>query len=252
MRYLFSAAGMQALDSAAARGALVALDFDGTLAPIVSEPTRAAMRRSTRGLLRDLARVLPCAVISGRSRADLRRRLGALRVAEVIGNHGIEPSRAAARAARDVRHWHPLLVRELAGIAGVAIENKRLSLAVHYRKARRKALVRSRVCRLAAALGGVRLIPGKQVVNLLPLAAPHKGTALARTRRRLGCRAVIFVGDDATDEDAFRLVESCPLLGVRVGYHAASAAQYYLSSQREIDAMLRRLIRAAQAGRGGV
>lgn len=238
MQYLFSPVGRTMLEAVARRRVLVALDFDGTLAPIVSDPSRASLRAPTYAHLRRLARLLPCAVISGRSRADVRRRLGPLRLAFVAGNHGIEPSQAAAHAVREVARWKPLLVQALAGFDGAVLEDKRLSMAVHYRAARNKPRVRAAVRRAAAALGGVRLVAGRQVVNLVPQGAPHKGTAVARARRRLGCEAILYVGDDDTDEDVFSLVDRCPLLSVRIGRTSKSAAQFYLRSQEEVDAML--------------
>jgi trehalose 6-phosphate phosphatase len=88
----------------------------------------------------------------------------------------------------------------------------------------------------------VRVIGGKQVVNVLPLGAPHKGVALERERDRLGCDTAFFLGDDETDEDVFALDHPGRLLGVRVGAARRSHAAYYLKSQREVDALLARLI----------
>jgi trehalose 6-phosphate phosphatase len=124
----------------------------------------------------------------------------------------------------------------------VHIEDKIFSLAVHYRQSREKKKARAAILRAAAALGEVRIIGGKQVVNILPDGAPHKGIALERERERLRCDTAIYVGDDETDEDVFALDQPGRLLTIRVGAKRASAATYYISRQTTIDELLRTLI----------
>ena len=97
------------------------------------------------------------------------------------------------------------------------IEDKGLSLAVHYRGARRKKEARALILDAAAGLGDVRLVGGKQVLNVLPAGAPGKGQALERARARLGCDTAVYVGDDETDEDVFALDQPGRLLAIRVG-----------------------------------
>jgi trehalose 6-phosphate phosphatase len=224
---------------------LLAFDYDGTLAPIVSDPELAAMRDRTRRLLSELAHLRPCVVISGRSRADVARRLRGVAVRGVVGNHGLDPWHGAARVLREVRAWLSPLRRGLAGFRGVEIEDKLLSVTVHFRRSRRKEAVQASLRRVASGLNGARLVPGKQVLNLVPRGAPHKGVALEQARRRLRCDTALFVGDDQTDEDAFSL--SRHLLAVRVGRHADSLAPYFIRSQREVDALLRRLLELARS-----
>jgi trehalose 6-phosphate phosphatase len=125
---------------------------------------------------------------------------------------------------------------------GILIEDKTYSVSIHYRAVRRAQRVRETILRTVASLGGVRVIHGKRVVNIVPLGAPHKGMALERARKRLGCDAAIYVGDDETDEDAFDLGSAGRLLAVRIGKRSTSRAPYCLASQREIDALLRALI----------
>jgi trehalose 6-phosphate phosphatase len=242
MRYVLAAAGRKVVEQFARSRTLLALDFDGTLAPIVADPDRAAMRSSTRRLLRRVARAYPTVVLSGRSRVDVGRRVLGLGLTEVIGNHGIEPAPTRARATRRARRWVPLLEERLAGLPGVVIEDKGLSLAVHYRLSREKKKARARIHAAAARLGRVRLLGGKQVVNVLPAGAPHKGLALERARARQGCETAIYVGDDDTDEDVFSLGQPGRLLGIRVGRRRGSAAAWCIRRQSEIDALLRLLL----------
>lgn len=217
---------------------LIALDYDGTLAPIVDRPGDARLRPRTRDLVGLVAARYPCVVISGRAQDDLMRRTRGLGVAEAIGNHGLSPSRYdEARAAR-VRGFEAGLARAAAALPGVEIENKIFSLAAHYRRAADKAMAREALLEAARALDGARVRDGKQVVDIVPEDAPHKGDALLAARARLGCDAALFVGDDTTDEDVFSLGESAGVLGVRVEPDASSRAPYFLRDQGEIDGLL--------------
>jgi trehalose 6-phosphate phosphatase len=226
----------------ARRRLLVAFDYDGTLAPIVKIPARAAMRRRTRRALRELAARYPCVVISGRSRRDLLRRLRGLGVAQAIGNHGAEPSPRARKLRTRVRRWRTSLARRLRGLAGVTIEDKGLSISVHYRRSPDRARARRAIREAAARLAPARVVGGKCVVNVVPRGAPHKGTALEAERRRLRCGAALYVGDDETDEDVFSL-PARGRLGIRVGRKAGSRARYYVRDQAQVDALLEALIR---------
>jgi trehalose 6-phosphate phosphatase len=133
------------------------------------------------------------------------------------------------------------------------IEDKGLSLAVHYRRSRQKKKARARLLAAAARLRDVRLVGGKQVLNLLPAEAPHKGLALERARARLRCDTALYVGDDETDEDVFALDQPGQLLTIRVGRKTSSSADYYVRTQAEVDRLLRVLLalrpRAAAGGK---
>jgi trehalose 6-phosphate phosphatase len=221
----------------AAHDTLLVLDFDGTLAPIVESRDRARLPRATVRVLRVVAEAWPCAVVSGRSRADVAARLAGARLLAVVGNHGAEDRPALPGAAgwrRRVRTWRRQLEAELAGVRGVDIEDKGLSLAVHVRGAaaeRRAALALGR-------LEGARIVGGKRVRNATILGAPDKGDAVLRLARRGGYERVIFVGDDDTDEDVFRRASEAPLVGVSVGLRGRSAAAYYLRRQGDVARLL--------------
>jgi trehalose 6-phosphate phosphatase len=242
MRHVLAPAQRHVLERFARSRTLLALDYDGTLAPIVTDPDRAAMRASTRRLFGQVARAYPCVVISGRSRRDVAHRLQGIALAAVVGNHGLEPWHAKARPAREVRRWIPLLEEQLAGIQGVVIEDKGLSLAVHYRKSREKTKARAKILAAADRLDRARLLGGKQVLNILPAGAPGKGLALERVRVRLACDTAVYVGDDETDEDVFALDRPGRLLAIRVGRKRGSSAAYYIRTQAEIDLLLDRLL----------
>jgi len=98
------------------------------------------------------------------------------------------------------------------------------------------------VLRAAGELADVRVVPGKQVINILPLGQPNKGVALERERERLGCDTAIYVGDDMSDEDVFALDQPGRLLSIRVGASRGSAAPYFIRGQRTMDTFLRTLV----------
>jgi trehalose 6-phosphate phosphatase len=201
---------------------LVGLDFDGTLAPIVRRPDDAALPAATEPLLRALAARSDThvALVSGRSLHDLRRRVGIDGV-YYAGNHGLEiegpgvarvhpdAEAAVARLGRMAR----LLEQRLGDRPGVIVEDKGLTLSVHYRMVDDDgdaARVRADVHAVCAGARGLRLTEGKKVVEVRPDVDWHKGRALRFLRETLvppGSGApTLFIGDDRTDEDAFREV----------------------------------------------
>ncbi len=244
MRAILSEAGRPVLDGLARERALLVFDFDGTLAPIVERPGDAAMRPETRALLRVTSLLYPCAVVSGRARADLLPRLECVPLLAVVGNHGAEAGFGPVERGlrREVARWVDVLRRELAGAAGIELEDKGLSLAIHYRHAPRPPEARARALGVAARLAGARVFGGRAVVNVAPAGVPGKGAAIAALLRRLDGRRALYVGDDVTDEDAF--AARAVSVAVRVGRTHASGAPWYLARQRDLDALLRELVEA--------
>lgn len=244
MRNILAAGGDEALREIARERPLLVFDFDGTLAPIVEEPERAAMRPATRTLLRIAGLMYPCAVVSGRRRADVLARLEGIPLVAVVGNHGAEagfgPVDRSPRA--EVERWLAALGRDLAELPGVHLEDKGLSVAVHYRCAPRRPEARRAILAAAGRIPEARVFGGKAVVNVVPRDAHDKGDAVGALLVRAGRRTAVFVGDDATDEDAFR----CPAvdLGVRVGRWHGSTARYYIPAQADVDDLLRALVKA--------
>lgn len=220
---------------------LCAFDFDGTLAPIVEHPSQAGMRIRTRHLLSCLASLFPCIIISGRARSDLLGKLRGVSVAGVIGNHGAEAGKGGNESQhRRVARWNAVLKREIGLFPGVWVEDKGLSLAVHYRQSADKPQVRRRILAVTDSLEHFRVFGGKDVVNIVLKRAPHKGDALAAARDRLGCNNALFVGDDENDEEAFAIGGN--LVPVRIGRSRRSQADYYLRTQPEIDELLELMI----------
>ncbi len=245
MTDLLGAPGLAELREVAGSHALLAFDFDGTLAPIVRHSDDAAMRPRTRKLLAQIALRFPCAIISGRRLSDLRARFDRIPIRWFIGNHGSEgivPFPGAKSLRRTVIGWRDSLQAEVDRWAGTWIEDKIFSLSVHYRNATNRRGAREAISRFGACLPGARIVPGKCVVNLVMDGAPNKGTALAHLVRLLEPERVLFAGDDDTDEDAFEMDLGVPSTTIRVGGAGPSRARFRLEGQDAIDRLLQVLL----------
>jgi len=242
---------------------LLLLDFDGTLAPIVARPERATLPVPTRRVLRRLARRpgLVVGIVTGRALADLRRRVripGAL----YVGSHGLEytlPGRRAVRLVNraclhSLRQLRLRLGQELPRVAGLRLEVKPYSLALHYRGAlpQRVRRVLRAARRLAAELApALRLQRGKKVAEFLPNLPVDKGKTVlaivAQLRSQCGGPLTpIYLGDDVTDEAVFRLLGQEGWT-VRVGsLRGRTRARYYLRSPAEVRRWLEWLAEVTQ------
>jgi trehalose 6-phosphate phosphatase len=240
---ILKGAGLLWLGELARSRPLLAFDFDGTLAPIVAHPEDAAMRPDTRGLLLDLAHRYPCAVISGRGRSDVKQKLSGIPLVAVVGNHGMEPTPGMDLGHPRTAQWKTRIAAEVGKVPGLRIEDKGLTLAVHYRQVTDKTSIRRAILRVAGDLSGSRIVEGKRVVNILPENAEDKASALLTICRRFRRSSAIYVGDDENDEVVFALAsEGLRLLGIRVGLRARSQAQAYLRGQRDMERLLATLI----------
>jgi trehalose 6-phosphate phosphatase len=236
-------AGLVRLGEQARTRPLLAFDFDGTLAPIVPRPKDAAMRPRTRELLLELAHRYPCAVISGRGREDVKKRVAGIPLVSVAGNHGMETGSAEDPAPPPLGRWKARLLKEVGEVPGLLIEDKGLTLAVHYRHVEDKAGIQRALLRVARTLPGAEIVEGKRVVNIVPENAPDKASALLRICREFRRSTAIYLGDDDNDEVVFAL--SSPkvrVLGIRVGKSDHSQAEAYLPGQRNMDRLLATLI----------
>ena len=241
MRHLFGREGRRALDAALRTEALLVFDFDGTLAPIVQRPDEARVATEVSQRLDLLARLRPIAVVTGRSVADVAQRLG-FSPRFIVGNHGAEdPERAPGFDGSALNGLRAHLAAHGAELqaAGVQVEDKGLSLALHYRRARDRSRALARIQALLAQLDpGLRTFGGKCVVNVVLASAPDKGDAVASLVRRAGCASAVFVGDDVNDEAVFARA-SPSWITVRVGRDDPdSRAAFFLKSRSQMEALL--------------
>ena len=233
---------------------LLGLDFDGTLAALARSPELSRLPGASRLLLGALSRRsgVRVAVLSGRRLRDVRTKVG-LPGLYYAGNHGLEllgpkgpwthPRAKAALGA--LRLTARALRRELADFPGASLEDKALSLSLHYRRMSPR-LSPSLEDRVREILGPharrLRLSPGKKVWEIRPRLSWDKGKALLRIRRELGgLWSLMFVGDDATDEEGFRSLGPRALC-VRVGPCGNSRAAFILGSRGRMESLLRLLV----------
>jgi len=245
MKHLLAAEGERALQAVMRLRPLLAFDFDGTLAPIVARPDEAKVPEPVSRGLAELARELPVAIITGRSVADVRPRLG-FEPQYVIGNHGAEdPIVPRAVDSQPLDALRQRIAAHAAGLAaaGVTVEDKRLSLALHYRLASDPGA--ALVC-IEALLQGIepslKRFGGKCVVNVVAAGLPDKGDALAALVRRSNVAAAVFVGDDVNDEAVF-MRAAPPSLTIRIGDDdPLSKAMYFLDSDAQLALVLQRML----------
>lgn len=198
---------------------IVLVDFDGTLAPISPDPEAVEMMEPARETLSALAERIPVGILSGREVGDVKRRVG-LDGLVYAGSHGLEiegpgvawtaGSDALPALARAYERLTPLMQQ----FDGLKLERKSLGLAVHYRSMEDSALpaVERQVHEVESDEPALCLIHGKKVMELRPDVAWDKGRALLWLVDHLtpdGAAVLpIYLGDDVTDEDAFRAMDA--------------------------------------------
>ncbi len=237
------------------------LDFDGTLAPIRDHPDEVTLDEGLKQALARAARRCFVAIVSGRDLADLEARIGLADLC-YAGSHGFE-----IRGPNGLRHefgkeavaaldrFEPKLRAALAGLSRVWVERKRYALAVHLRRAgeveAETAVLRVRA--LAADHPELALSTGKKVLEIRPKAHWHKGTAVLWLLAHLGDpqRLPVFIGDDVTDEDAFRSLEGRGVTVLVAEEDRPTRARYRLSDPGEVARFLRALIADCAAEPGG-
>ena len=232
---------------------LVALDFDGVLAPIVNVPSEARPLPESAAALGALATLSDTvvALVSGRGLADLAAVSGFGSPIRMIGSHGGEFDDGAAVLDDAQRERLDAVVAELEelvrGEPGVVLEHKPAGVAVHVRNAPPE--VASRVIDAVgtgpATRDGVEATPGKAVVDL-SVVQINKGAALDVLRERVEADAVLFAGDDVTDETAFARLRPGDV-GVKVG-PGDTAAEHRVDGPLDVAKLLKELL-AARTGR---
>jgi trehalose 6-phosphate phosphatase len=263
MQHLFKAWPDFTAAVRAAPHVLLLADYDGTLAAIVGRPEDAVLTAGARRKLEALAQKpeISTGVISGRRLAELKA-LVAIGGLYYAGNHGLEiegpglnyinPEAGAARPV--IGRLARELAAELDGINGIIIQEKGFSVSVHYRLAPdREDIVTGAVKRITApylARGEIRVYPMKMVWEIRPPTDWDKGRAAMligqkiKDALKLPSLLIVYLGDDTTDEDAFRVLHRPDGWSVFVaGEKTASSADYYLDSVAEVEEFLNRLIK---------
>ncbi|MCW5980250.1 MAG: trehalose-phosphatase [Bryobacteraceae bacterium] len=248
---------MERLEEIRARAGRLAvfLDYDGTLTPIVARPELATLDDDARRVLGDLAGKTTVAVISGRDLRDVRSLVG-IDGLFYAGSHGFEiegpgewrldfkdaeaflPDLDAAEA--DVRG-------RVAGIPGTLVERKKFSLAIHYRlvEPSKVQALEVAVGETAAGFPRLRRAAGKKVYELQPALDWDKGKAVLWLLSALDLHPPetlpLFIGDDLTDEDAFRALKGTGAGVIVRDVPRPTAADYALDGPREVVEFLKAL-----------
>ena len=231
------------------------LDYDGTLTPIVERPELAVISEDMRSVVQRLSERFTTAIVSGRMRDDVERLVG-IKGILYAGSHGfdilgqgislVEPR--AKEAVSFIAKIAKQISRELVNIPGLLIEEKKFSLAVHYRMVKEQFVpkIKDSVDKVIQNNRSLRLMSGKKVFEILPNIDWDKGRAVMWIMQALGISwpdvSVVYIGDDATDEDAFRVVRTRGT-GILVSDKPKeSTADFQLSSTDEVRALFERVI----------
>ncbi len=224
--------------------ALVASDFDGTIAPLCDDPDASTVDPSAFTALRILSELpnTEVCIISGRSLSDLRERFSAVDRVRLVGSHGGEfdtgPSHTLAESERiTLERARAIMANSAQDLPGSFIEEKPHSLSFHFRltKAARKLSVVEALARELDGVVGGFLRRGKDVLEF-SAKETNKGLALERMLQHANSTVSLFIGDDVTDEDAFaKLGESG--ISVKVG-DEPSVARFRVASPQEASELL--------------
>ncbi len=239
------------------------LDYDGTLTPIVELPEQAYLSPEMRAILKNLSERCTVAIVSGRGLKDVRERV-ALDSLYYAGSHGFEIDGPGHERVQNEKGSEVLpaldaaeneLRSHLTDIQGALVERKKYSVAVHYRRVAPGQVekVENKVDDVLQRHSGLRKGHGKKVFELQPDVEWNKGCAVLWLMERLGLRGEavrpIYIGDDVTDEDAFRVLQEWGAgIVVHGGEERYTNARYSLVDPGEVLTFLQNLSVAIRQG----
>ncbi len=233
---------------------ILCLDYDGTLSPIVEDYNKAVISDSMRNEVKRLSVKIPVAIVSGRDISYIKKNVN-LDGLYYAGSHGFEME-GPDNFQHELKEAEALLPvfdeveqqlqEALADISGSAVERKKYAVAVHFRKVaeNKKRLVEEAVDKILGTHSELIKGHGKKVIEIRPAIEWHKGKAVELIFQTIGgtegAGAVVYIGDDVTDEDAFRVIENGA--GILVGSHSEpTAATYVLKDVNAVEHFLKQL-----------
>ena len=236
-------------------GRAIFLDYDGTLTPIVAHPNAAILSDGVRLTLSRLAASSPVTIVSGRD-ADVVASLVDIEGLGFVGSHGLDitgPRGTSLRKEVALGHLRELdvvedeLLDSVSGVEGVIVERKRFTISTHVRlvSPEERPGVEAEVIRICSAHPTLRQEGGKMLFELRPDVDWDKGTAIRWLVEGMGLdlEAVLFVGDDLTDETVFRVLDGRGLGVVVSDADRATDACLRLADPLEVHAFLECLVR---------
>ncbi len=231
------------------------LDYDGTLTPIVERPELAVMSTEMRDVVKELSEKHIVAIVSGRMREDVQK-LVAIDGLLYAGSHGFDIMGSGLSLVEPrVREIIPVvsevieyLKKEIGNISGALIEEKKFSVAVHYRLVDQEYIpeIKNVVNDIIKKHNKLRLMSGKKVFEILPNIDWDKGKAIRWIMDALKISwseaSVIYIGDDVTDEDAFRALRTRGTAILVADKAKESTADFQLSSPDEVKKLFEKVI----------
>ncbi|MDO9289416.1 MAG: trehalose-phosphatase [Thermodesulfovibrionales bacterium] len=237
------------------------LDYDGTLVPIQKDPSLCVLSDKIKSQLKLLVGSRRCylTILSGRSLPDIKKMTGIKNI-YCGGNHGLDIS------GPSIRYTHPkalstrqfiikikkLLDKEIRTIKGAWLEDKKFTLSLHFRSARTEDIPRVKKIFYDVAdefleKNLLAIIKGKKVLELVPDVSWNKGKAVRWILQRLKNECMpIYIGDDQTDETAFKALRKKGIT-IRVGKSKKTFADYYLNGYREVSSILKQILELQSA-----
>ena len=237
-------------------GAILFLDYDGTIVPIAKRPELALLPQDTKKLLNSLTSKFKVVVISGRALSSVKKLVG-LRDIYYVGNHGFEINGPNVKVVKqEAKHTRPVisdicrkLCKKTGKIEGVVIEDKELTASIHYRLVVKEKLENfKKIFESAVAphvrLGKIRVTKGKKVFEIRPNIKWDKGKAalwiinVVDPKKKL---TPIYMGDDQTDEDAFFALKDRGITILVSRKPKKSHAKFFLRNVSEVKIFLNKM-----------
>ncbi len=235
---------------------VVFLDYDGTLTPIVGHPENAILNDSMREVLSQLSKLVKITIISGRDRNNIQSLVNLPNVF-YVGNHGLDMEgldekeivqkniESSISTLRQV--WQELALK-LASVSGIQIEPKKFTLAVHYRNVatEKQSEILAITQQIVERYSNLTIVYGKKVLDVCPKTGWNKGEALKWLISKFDLVkdkiVPIYIGDDLTDENAFRALTDDGI-GILVGNHGSKTyADFVVKDPVEVQEFLKKII----------
>ncbi len=228
-------------------------DYDGTLTPIRKIPSMAVLSNTMKDLINKLKtkRCFSFGIVTGRSQKDISKLIDC-RDMTIISNHGLQITKRkkvwihpqAKRIIPLLKIIYHLLEEAVNPFGSALIENKKLTLTVHYRNVKSDLIriLKKKVFEIVRQHNRkVKTTSGKKIIEVRPNISWNKGKAVQKILRTVNTRnnkpRILYMGDDNTDEDVFKILGKNAIT-VRVGQKRKSCAHYYVKNISEVQKFL--------------